>query len=287
MQRPFTWSNVKRETLARLPADFRLPAEAPPNFLAGIQRCCARLLALCGNGDLVFVGRSPESLYDYLSGVLHATSWQDRCWLLSYSNRYTAMGRLLSHRPEAVHAMREQLRWFRLAPDQLRVRGPVTFVDLVSEGSTFGNLVDFLLGWAREEGADLPSIRQKLHFVGITYQQKTSPKTWRWQQQVPWARQFRPSAMKNVSLPGRLWRYLGNEQDKVFRSHSPPRWTDTSAQLRSRFGTRTAAQQVALYLHQQGRDRAQRDRLLRLMAAGPGVRLRWLRELMGEIRGLS
>ncbi|NLC24613.1 MAG: hypothetical protein GX776_09170 [Oxalobacter sp.] len=37
--------------------------------------CCARIIAFAGNSDLVFVGRSPESFFDLLSGMLFDTTW--------------------------------------------------------------------------------------------------------------------------------------------------------------------------------------------------------------------
>jgi hypothetical protein len=285
MGQPFSWSSVKHRLAGQPPTEFDLPPEAPPHFVKGIQRCAARVLALSGNADMIFLGRSPESIYDYLSGVLEGTSWESRCRLLNYSNRNQPLKQLRSSFPAAVKAMRAQLRWFALEPCQFQFRVPAALVDLVYQGSTLGHLTEFLFSWAREEGLDVSVIKRKLRFVGITLQTKTSPKTWRWQQQVPWARQFSSRAIKNVSIPGQLWCYLGNEQSKVFQSNPPAKWTDISVQLRSRFGARTCAQQVALYMYNQGRDRKQRQDFLKLLTAEPAIRYRWLRTLMLEIRG--
>src|SRR5262245_58228204 len=282
MGRPFSWSTVKHRLADQPPTSVTPPLEAPPHCVEGIRRCCARVLALSGNAVLIFVGRSPESIYDYLSGVLEGTSWESRCRLLNYSNRYHPLKQLRSSLPDAVRAMRAQLRWFSLDPHQFQTRPAVAFVDLIYGGSTLGHLTEFLLSWAREEGFDLSAIKRKLRFVGITIQTKTSPKTWRWQQQVPWAQQFPSRLIKNVSIPSPLWCYLGNEQPKVFQSNPPTKWTDTSLQLRSRFGVRTSAHQVALYMYQQGRDRRQRKEFVKILAAEPAMRHRWLRTLMLE-----
>jgi hypothetical protein len=285
MGQPFSWSMVKHRLTVEPSTSFALPPEAPPRFVQAIQRCCARVLALCGNADLIFVGRSPESIYDFLSGVLEGTSWESRCRLLNYSNRYQPLRQLRSSLPHAVQAMRAQLRWFGLDPHQLQARSGVALVDLVYDGSTLGHLTEFLLSWAREEEVDVSAVKRKLRFVGITVQTKTSPKTWRWQQQVPWAQQLQSRVIKNVSIPRPLWCYLGDEQSKVFQSNPPVKWTDASIQLRSRFGVRTSAQQVALYLYKRGRERQQRKEFLKLLAAEPAIRHRWLRTLMLEIRG--
>ena len=286
MSRPFSWSIVKDRLPVQLPGNVELPPDAPPGFVMGIQRSCARVLALSGNANLVFVGRSPESLYDYLSGVLEGTSWEARCGLLNYSNRYQPLKQLRSLHPASVKAMREQLRWFGLDPHALQSRGGTAFVDLVYQGSTLGLLTDFLLSWAKEEGLDDSTIKCGLRFVGVTRRTKTSPKTWCWQQQVPWALEFPSRAIKNVSIPESLWCYLGNEQPKVFQSNPPAKWTDSSIQLRSRFGVRTSGQ-VALYLYQQGRDREERKAFVKLLAVEPAMRHRWLRTLASEIRGLG
>lgn len=278
MAKPFSWSSV-RPRLASL-----APPAASPRFVQGIQTCCAKVLARSGDSDLIFVGRSPESLYDYLSGVLAGTSWETRCRLLNYSNRYQSVAHLQSSIPGAVRAMRAQLRWFDLDPRQFSARRRVAFVDLVSGGSTLGHLTEFMVRWAKDETADADVVLGKLRFVGVTIQTQTSPKTWRWQQHVPWARRFPARAIKNVSVPGPLWCYLGNEQAKVFESNPPEKWTDAAVQLRSRFGVRTAALQTALYLHQQGRDRRQRQAFLKALTAEPAMRHGWLRTLMSEIR---
>ena len=41
------------------------------------------MVASAGDGDLVFVGRSPESLYDYLGGILAETSWKGALYSMS------------------------------------------------------------------------------------------------------------------------------------------------------------------------------------------------------------
>jgi hypothetical protein len=54
-----------------------------PELLLELARCCARVLAFAGDSDLVFVGRSPESLFDLLSGFLEGTSRAGRASLLN------------------------------------------------------------------------------------------------------------------------------------------------------------------------------------------------------------
>src|SRR5689334_20786674 len=58
-----------------------------PGFHDHILRCCSRVLAFAGDTDLIFVGRSPESIFDHLSGLLFDTSWFERLELLQFSMR--------------------------------------------------------------------------------------------------------------------------------------------------------------------------------------------------------
>ena len=55
-------------------------------------------MAAAGDADLVFVGRSPESLYDYLRGACFDTSWHDRLHLLlvSLDTRWPAVRRIVA-----------------------------------------------------------------------------------------------------------------------------------------------------------------------------------------------
>jgi hypothetical protein len=46
--------------------------------LDDLRPCASSVVGRCGGGRLVFVGRSPESLFDYLSGVFDGTAWEGR-----------------------------------------------------------------------------------------------------------------------------------------------------------------------------------------------------------------
>src|SRR5215470_9830070 len=82
-QPPFRWNLRVRESLGGLLDGPRAPAY--PEFLDDLLPCAVRCLALSHNGDLCFIGRSPESLFDLLSGLLLDTSWADRLRLVAFS----------------------------------------------------------------------------------------------------------------------------------------------------------------------------------------------------------
>ena len=73
MHTVFRWNIARREQLGRLVA-----GELAPDLsyvIEEIRRCCARVIAMAGDSRLVFIGRSPENLHDYLTGALAETSW--------------------------------------------------------------------------------------------------------------------------------------------------------------------------------------------------------------------
>ncbi len=65
--KPFRWNISKREQVPKAPPiDF---GALWPYFEAELRACAARVIAAAGDTDWVFVGRSPEHLFDYLSGI--------------------------------------------------------------------------------------------------------------------------------------------------------------------------------------------------------------------------
>jgi hypothetical protein len=104
---PFRWNLARREQLGSL-------VEGPPAALGSIvndiRECCARVVAMAGDSELVFVGRSPESLYDYLSGAFAGTGWEERAVLLNLSMRDDSAEEVERANPEALQAIHRQLR---------------------------------------------------------------------------------------------------------------------------------------------------------------------------------
>jgi hypothetical protein len=76
------WNIARREQLGRLVTGE--PAEGLPSILAEVRRWAARVIAMSGDSRLVFVGRSPETLFDYLTGALSGTSCADRSWRMHF-----------------------------------------------------------------------------------------------------------------------------------------------------------------------------------------------------------
>lgn len=67
---PFRWDLVTPAQLGSLLAD---RPEPDLWFRDALVECAGKVLARCGGGDLVFVGRSLDSMFDLLGGALGHT----------------------------------------------------------------------------------------------------------------------------------------------------------------------------------------------------------------------
>lgn len=283
-QLPFRWTLARREQLGSL-----LEGEAEwehPDFFAELRACCVRVIAAAADGDLVFVGRSPESIFDYLSGVLAETSWSDRLVLFNFSMRFASLEELARTNMRGLRALREQLSAVTLTPAEIASgERPKVFVDLVYRGETFGRLLDLLEHWTEEDGVDVASVRRRLRFVGITERTQNSPNTWRWYQQVSWAERLPRRSLRSVSLDRWVWRYLGDDQKKVSRSNTPVRWGAEEMMQPPRVRENLEALRLAYSIYTRASERAERSRFAAQLAAQREICEPWIRSLILEVRG--
>jgi hypothetical protein len=285
MPNVFRWDITRREQLGRLV----LEDEPEPSFaaiLTEVRRCCARVVAMAGDARLVFLGRSPENLYDYLTSALAGTSWARRCTLLNISLKgsdceWTDLD------PATRAAFSEQLRAVNLDPAAIASSDlPIALVDLIYGGETFGKLTALLFAWAATERVDDRALRRRLRIVGITERYDGGPKTGRWRH-LDWARRFRPRALRGVSIPAWFWSRLGDSEQKVSRSNPPACWTDPEMARPPRGLQHVDGLRLALWLHNAGRSSAERDALAAAVANQPAIRHRWCRTLVSELRSVA
>jgi hypothetical protein len=279
---PFRWNLAKRSELGRLIEDLTPDDEAW--LETALLPVLARVLAYSDDGDLFFVGRSPESLFDYASGLLFDTSWAGRLHLLHYSMWGNSVNRLETEHPRALVDLRRYLTALALDPLGIKNRPrSVTLVDLVSNGTTFDSLIQVLYEWCAATTGDWEAIQDKLHIVGLTFQQPTSPKTWRWQQHSEWVDRLGRGRVKNISIAHDLYRYIGDNQPKMALSYPPWRWGDPAV-THPRYDEPTLqALRLAVSLFDAGRTREQRQRLVTALAGQPAMRYAWFRRLITEL----
>jgi hypothetical protein len=280
---PFRWDLTRRNQLGSLVVGEQ--AESYPAFFDHLLTCCSRVLAFGGDCDLIFVGRSPESVFDHLSGLLFDSSWLDRLELLHFSMRFQEEAAVRQEYPEAIAAMREYLQHLDLHPAGIATKvRPVAFIDLVLTGDTFGRLITFLHNWSNSTGYDWNAVKRRIRLIGITERTKTSPKTWRWQQQSSWVSLLESRSIKNVSIPRALWQYLGNYQYKVSQSYPPSRWGDHELSLPSYSEDQIKAVRLAYELFELGRTKERRKQFVSLLVKEAAMEHEWFRTLVQEIR---
>lgn len=281
---PFRWDLVTPDQLGSL-----LHGTTVPDlwFLDDLVTCAGKVLARSGNGDLVFVGRSLDSMFDLLSGALDdAGKRQLQRLPLSFQRPGVGSWRRRRRRP-LTPAERDRARHILtgvgVTPRTLaRRERPVTFVDVVYRGSTFTELFDLLRTWIEREREPWPVIRRKLRFVGVTSRTKTSPNTYRWQQHTSWTRQLPARAVLNVSLDPHVWSYFGDYQNKLTRSLRPEHWLSEAPGPGRDERTRQAlAEAAALVAY--GRSGPGRQALARAIAREPALAQLWLRTLVTEL----
>jgi hypothetical protein len=281
-QPPFRWNLRVRESLGGLLDGPRAPAY--PEFLDDLLPCAVRCLALSHNGDLCFIGRSPESLFDLLSGLLLDTPWVDRLRLVQFSMRNLDLRTVRRRLPGAVDSLHAYFRLLGIGPEELIAAAhPFVFIDLVSSGRTLGHLLSALHTWTTAEALDWQAVQAKLRIVGITWKARPSPHTWRWHEHTDWVGLLQRGAIKNVAIPGRLWTYLGDEQEKVTESFSPWRWATGELSRPNYHAAHLAALRLAVDLFDSGRTRPQRERFVGLLSQERAMRFPWFRALVHQV----
>jgi hypothetical protein len=276
--RPFRWDLVRRDQLGTLLDGV---PEIRPVLPEALIECAAKTLARSGDGDLYFVGRSADSVFDLLSGALSGTARRDRVRLLPFSYRFEEP--LLAHE---VRQLRVNLEAMGVSPYGLARRSrPIVFTDLVYGGHTFTHLYGLLRDWIADEREGWEVIRLKLRFLGITSRVKSSPKAWRWWQDAGWRRELPRNAITNVSIPSGLWNYFGNYQNKIAPSFRRTLWADETVTEPRRDEKVAYALAEAVACVEWGRTPEVRAAMARHMAADPAFSQAWLRTLALELRG--
>ncbi|MEW5926450.1 MAG: hypothetical protein AB1941_03085 [Gemmatimonadota bacterium] len=280
---PFRWDPSRRAQLGTLLRGE--PAEQYPGFLGDLRECCARVVARAGDGRPVFVGRSPESIHDYLAGALVDTSCRGRGTLLNLSVHLWSMEAIGREGRGGVRALQAQLRDLGIDPASVAAAPrPVVLVDLVWSGGTLGVVQELLVRWAGEEGVDPAAVRRRLRFVGIIARHEHRPRHALWSRHLAWTADYRPGVLRSVAVPWRLWDYLDNRQSKVARWHPPFLWGSEEMRKPPREREHLEALRLAVRVHEQGREAEERGRLAAALAAQPEMRERWLRRLVAELR---
>lgn len=158
---PFRWDLVSPDQLGSLLAGTGEPSLW---FLESLVACAGKVLARDGDGDLFFVGRSLDSMFDLLSGALTGVTAAPPVHRLPLSFAWPLARPVRSWRRRLSGAECRQARRILaasgLAPQELARRSrPATFADVVHQGSTFAELFTLLRDWIAEDHAQSPTTR--------------------------------------------------------------------------------------------------------------------------------
>ena len=282
--KPFRWNLKKREQLGDL-----LVGDTDP-FYEGYEQelaeCSAKVIARSANKRIVFVGRSPENIFDYLSGVLQGTEHENKLDILNISIRFRRIDETKVASPKAYEALKEHCISLGISPqDILSEPKGICFADLVSTGRTFESLFEFIRDWSIEDNLDFPAIVRKLSFIGITQRTKNSPNTWRWQQHAEWVKAHPQLTIKNVSVHMYLWGYLIDYQQKVAKSNSSKHRGNEEILLPPRDDRNIMALKQAYQIYNLGL--SEKRQFSRQLSETQEFKEAWLRGLVSELRKIS
>lgn len=287
-QKPFRWNIAKREQLGRVLRDTPRANVNRNDLLDTLRDASARMLALAEGADLVFLGRTPENFFDYLSGIFHEIDETPRLHLVQFSLRWAGPGGVRALEPEKLNAFFDYLTAEGLAPEAI-ANGPrpLAIVDFVAGGGTMQNIVELLHEHAKREGVDWNAVQRKLRIIGLRTRTHNSPNTWRWQQHQDWLDLIPDTIIKNVSAPAHLTYYIANDQPKTTTSFHPGRWGDEQAASPLYLSAeRLEALAVATALFDIGTTRDERQRLAARISEEPQMREAVIRSLVLKLRGL-
>lgn len=270
---PFRWDLVGPDQIGSL-----LSGTKPPTlwFLPGLIDATGKVIARSGNGDLYFVGRSLDSMFDLLGGAFADLTHRPllRRLPFSFARRRERIG------PAQWARAREVCAELGLDPSALvRRQRPVTFVDVVAEGGTFTELFTLLAEWLDERREPWNVARRKLRFVGVTIRDDG----YRWHLRRSWTARLPADSVRNVAMDWPEWHYFGDLQHKLTASFRVERWLAEQPGPDHGDKTRQAlAEATAVALA--GRDPDRRRAIARAIRGEPALAQPWLRAI---VRGLN
>ena len=259
---PYRWALVGPDQIGSLLAGTKEPKLW---FLPELIEATGKVLARSGNGDLYFVGRSLDSMFDLLGGAFADLAQRPKLRRLPFS--FPRRERIS---PAQRARAREVCAELGLDPYALvRRQRPVTFVDVVYVGDSFTQLFTLLADWLDEWREPWNVARRKLRFVGITIR---GDDNYRWQQHRAWPARLPADSVRNVPMAWPEWDYFGNAQPKLTHSFRVERWLDEQPGPDHGEKTRQALAE-ATALARAGRDAAGRRAIARAIRGEPALAL--------------
>lgn len=260
---PFRWNIKSKSELGRLlDPDYSLDEWD----LERIRDCTAKILNFTNDDDLVFVGRSLDSIYDYLSGLFFNTSDANRLRHLNISLYGQSLKDIARQDPKSILQLKHHFTELGLDPVSIKHSDKsFYFVDVVYHGGTYTELFHFLKDWSKDIHEDVPAVIRKIGFIGITRRTKNSPNTWRWHQHKDWVGQLSSGRLKNISVDYFFWSFMGDAQYKLTRSNRPDFWFHKPLEKQEYSDEVIKSINMAHQLYELAQSRDERQKIVREM----------------------
>lgn len=226
-----SWAEAREDALDQLVEKARLRARLREfyGFREQLLETCADVLAQAEGRTMVFLGRSPENLYDLLRALLRGARRAPRLVMFPFSFRVGTAGtatRLARAGGLAIERIARHLDEARLGPAAIANHpSGVLFVDCVAFGTTFGNLDEMLRLVAERRGADPQLMLDNVRYVGLT-KASLGWTYWRKDEESQGARFFAEGRASVVPISTRLWCHLAGDTPKTTDSYTPERWAE-------------------------------------------------------------
>ena len=283
MPRPFRWSLGRREQLGSLIDNVPDRIGLSREFIETMRATAARVLAFADDADFAFIGRTPESLFDYLSGVFDGVEDAPRLTLAPFSMRWA--GEFEDVSPAQLAGLFGSLREAGIGSARIATGArPLALVDFIAYGGTMESFIRGLMKEAADAGTDWNAVQRRLKIIGLRVRTKNSPNTRRWQQTQDWLHLIPDTAILNVSVdPMFLW-FLGNHQPKTMESFHPGRWAEEGGARGPVTDDQRVALDFAVQLYDWGRMKDERVMLATEMTGTDRMHQAATRALVSKLR---
>lgn len=220
-----SWAEARDGALDRLVENARVREFY--DFREDLLEACADVLARSEGRSIVFLGRSPENVYDLLRALLRGTRRAPGLVLLPFSFRVGTAGtvsRLARTGAAVIERFERHLEEHGLGPAAL-ASAPTgfVFVDCVAFGTTFGNLDELLRVLAERRRVDPRLVFERVQYLGLT-KSSLGWTHWRHDEESQGARFFAEGRASVVPVSTRLWWHLADGAPKTTDSYTPERW---------------------------------------------------------------
>ncbi|MFC3604299.1 hypothetical protein [Deinococcus soli (ex Cha et al. 2016)] len=245
-------------------------------YLPTLRAALAGVLVAAAGRDLVFVGRSPDPLRAYLSGLLGgvAVTWRVSALNVSLLNATLT--------PAQATTLRPLLAGVGLRPgDLVREDRCASLVDVVASGGTFAQLHRVLRDWAAEDGLGTTCVARRVSAVGLLRAGYARPGALRWSAQP----ELRRVQTSSVLTDPALWSWLAEDSPKLAPRFPVPAWPSPPLTLPGRSDETLGALAQARALVLVGQDRAERQRMAAALICAGGLADAGLRPLIRVWKG--